>query len=136
MTTVAEATKALVDRWSTYTSLAATSWTLDNEAFEPQALTSWARLVIRHTGSEQRTIAPSGSRVFERQGVLVVQHHVLAATGGRAALDALLQETRAIYEGRTFSGIFARGCPIREVGNVGRWFQSNVEVAFYYEEVK
>lgn len=136
MTTTAAAVEAILQQWKANTSLAATAYCFDNEAFEPQAQTAWARVLVGHVDSYQRTIAPDGARMFERDGVIVVQLHIRSDLG-RATVDALVDATRTIFEGKRFSGIICGGkCPVREVGNVGRWFQVNVEAAFYYEEVK
>lgn len=136
MTTTAAAVEAIQERFAGATSLSATSICFDNENFDAASKDTWARLLVKHSASSQESIGPTGSRLFQRDGVIVVQLHV-AKDLGRAAVDALVDATRAIFESVRFSGIVCRGsAPPREVGNVGRWFQVNVEAAFYYEEVK
>ncbi len=134
MTTQAAAVEAIYERWAAQTSISATDYCFDNEEFDPQTKTAWARVQVQHSVSVQTTIGPTSHRVFQRRGVIVVQLHAKHNVG-RASIDALVDATRVIFEGANFSGIICPGrCTARELGIVGHWFQVNVEAAFYFEQ--
>lgn len=112
-----------------------TSYTFDNEAYDPPADAAWVRLSMRHTGRTLDTLAPVGNRKFEASGSVIVQVFAPLDTGA-AGCDAVVETVRALFEGVTLSGIFFYGAVVREIGPGDDWYQTNVEAAFTYNEVK
>lgn len=97
----------------------------------------WARVVIRHGTSAQASLAgDSGSRRFERLGIIVVQVFVpLVLTDPPTLGGNLAAVARRAYEGKTTdSGIWFRDVRAYEVGPDGPWYQWNVTAAFRYDE--
>jgi len=141
VTTTAQAREAVVDRLITAAVLPVTAIALDNEAFEaPTDGSSWIRLVVRNTASEQETLGAPGQRKFERRAVVFAQIFVPVDVGANnpvAAIsaDGLAATVRNLFEGVSFGGCNFYGSLIREGRADGRWWLVVVEAPFtYYEE--
>lgn len=146
MTTVNEATEAIYQRWVDNTSLDSANYTFENEGFDPPPLEDWARLVVRHQEGGQETLGASGNRIFERRGQVMIQIFTPApdpssagAPGGRAGLDALMQEAMTIFEGERVSGTTLRFTGVsdpREIPSDGKWMGLVIGFPFVYTETK
>lgn len=146
MTTVAQATEAIYQVFVDGTTLAAANYTFENEDYSPPSGETWARLVVRHSPGGQETLGPSGGRVFERRGRVMVQvfepapdPSLAGAPGGRASLDAQTQEILGIFEGVTLSGTtvrFTGESEPREIPSDGAWLGIVVGLPFVYTETK
>ena len=135
MTTVAEARNSVYQRWID-------NWTLTPFVFEGEGdedlfggSVAWARLSYRNTDGGQKTLGPLNGRKYERFASAVIQLYTPSDEGLTEA-GTLAQAARAIFEGVTFDGIYFNNGVVREIGDDGRWFQTNVEVFSDYEETK
>ncbi len=103
----------------------------------PTGNTPWARVVLRHTASEQATLSGVvGTRRFDRRGILTIQIFVPPGKGLAEIVDLpkILQDA---YEGvRTTNGAWFRDVVVNEVGSDGDFFQTNVVALFEYDEIK
>ena len=133
MTTINAAREAIYLRWNTQWG-ATTPFTFDNEKFSTPDV-PWARLTVRNTASEQRTLGAVGNRRFRRIASVFVQLYDLVDVG-LSNLDTLAQTARGIFEGVSFSGLDFTNVIVRESGADGKWFQVVVEAFFDYEETK
>lgn len=124
--------QAFVDAWG-----ATTAFTFDNEEFEPPADAAWARLAVRHNGSTQETLGRAGNRKFARFGSAFVQVFTPINQGAREA-DTLAKQAREVFEGVSLAGTTVRfyDVIVREVGPDGKWYQTNVEATFEYDETR
>ena len=134
MTTINEARQAIyarfISQWGTQT-----EFTFDNEPFTEPVSDPWVRLAVRNTDGGQETLGQSGNRRYTRDASIFVQVFTLIDTGTQEA-DTLARIARNIFEGERFSGVFANDGTIREIGPDGKWYQTNVEIAFFYDEIK
>lgn len=107
------------------------------DAAAPGAFTPWARFSLRHNRGEQEALAnPLGSRLFFRDGILLVQIFTPSGEGLTRSYD-LAKVAADAFEGRkTPGGVWFRSVRIREVGPDGNWYQLNVTADFQYNEVK
>ncbi len=95
-----------------------------------------SELVIRHTGSFLETLGGRGNRSFVRNGVLVIK----LLTNVQMGLTELYKCANIIaecFEGRqTNSSLWFQSVEINEGGVDGTSYQSEVIVAFEYDQVK
>lgn len=97
---------------------------------------AFVRFIIRHVGSEQKTMGPVGSRKFERTGFAVAQ---IFNPIGKGLSDSYISATNVndAYEGKTSpNGVWFRNVRINEIGKEGDFFQTNVVIEFTYDEIK
>jgi hypothetical protein len=116
---------------------ATSSFTLDNESYDPPANTEWVRVVVRHTDRVQESLGGVGSRKFESGGSVFIQCFAPLDTGAATA-DSLAQTARSIFEGITLTpeGIRFTAATITEIGPTEDWYQINVEATFTYTQTK
>ncbi len=112
----------------------------EGRAFTTPQAAAWARIRIRHTLSEQTTLAgglgaPSKPR-FTKTGIVTVSIFQPTEAGG----DTLLAEELAKIAVAAFQGkatplqVWFRNVVPVEVGVDGAWFQYNVLASFEYDE--
>lgn len=104
----------------------------------PDTETPWARFVLRHGPSAQSTLSnDEGARIFTREGIITVQVFTLTGSGLIGDPADLPTIVRDAYEGqRTAGGAWFKNVRINEIGEDGRWFQTNVIAEFEYDEIK
>lgn len=103
----------------------------------PTGQDAWARIALRHVTSGQVSLAGvDGTRIFTRNGVLTVQVFEPSGFGTAKTVD-IPEIMKNAYEGKTTAGgvVFSEAT-INEVGQDGDFFQTNVVVAFKYDECK
>lgn len=106
-------------------------------AQDPPSNGAWARVTMRHGEAFQATLAgETGSRRFTRTGVITVQ--IFTPTGdGLELSDSLAIIAARAYEGvTTDNGVWFRNVRANEVGQDGKYFQTNVFADFEYDEVR
>jgi len=103
----------------------------------PSGNVPWARVVLRHTTAKQASLSgPSGTRRFERNGILVIQIFVPSGKGLAEAVD-IPKIVQDAYEGKTTAGgAWFKDVTINEVGPDGAFYQTNIIVLFEYDEIK
>jgi len=103
----------------------------------PSGNDPWARVILRHTTAGQASLSGvSGTRMFDRQGILVMQIFVPPGKGLAEAID-LPKIVQDAYEGiETANGAWFRDVVVNEIGVDGDFYQTNVVVLFEYTEVK
>jgi hypothetical protein len=136
VTTFRQARAAVVDKWKVDWPLVAPDvpFYFDNEAVAP-CQTPWTRVVVRELASRQETLGVAPTRIFERKAMAIVQIFVARDTGVGAIAD-LAQLARAVFEGKSFSGLDFYEVTPREVPTEDRWYQMTVEAQFNYYETK
>lgn len=109
----------------------------DNEEFTPPDGGSWVRVSVQMQAASQDSLGPVGSRKFLRSGTAFVQVFVDKDSGLKPS-DDLAQDVVTILEGIDLGGSELRlyTASVRDIGNDGRWHQTNVSVAFDYQETR
>lgn len=104
----------------------------------PAADEAYARIVVRHTNSNQSTFGVSGARRFTRFGLVTVQVFApISQGGGLTFAENAAIIARDAFEGvGTDSGIWFRNVRIQEIGLSGAWYQMNVVIEFSYDEIR
>lgn len=95
----------------------------------------WVRIVVRPQQNRQKTLGEAGNRVFERDGLILVQIFTLANTGTLVA-NTLGQSVIDIFEGARFGGVVVTTMTARKVGTDGKWFQVLTEGTYDYDQIK
>jgi hypothetical protein len=103
----------------------------------PTGQSPWARVIVRHTTAGQSTLAgASGTRLFRRNGIIIVQLFEVKGKGVIGTVD-LAKIIMDAYEGvTTVGGVEFRDVTINEVGPEGDFFQENIVIPFSYYECK
>lgn len=113
-----------------------TPFDLDNESFDEPESEPWVRTVVRNKSSNQDTLGPIGVRKFLRVGAVFTQVFVPINTGTDEA-DRLAEIIRVMFEGiRLTGGLWFFATDVRELGQVGDYYQIVVESNFNYEQTK
>ena len=112
-----------------------TAYAFENERFQPPQDAAWVRVSVRHARGRQEVLGPAGARIFERRARITAQVFGLR-DAGTAAIDALCQAVRDVFEGARFEGVECLEAQGVDVGNDGPWDQKNVEVSARYFETK
>lgn len=135
MTSQADARETIYQTFAT--DWASTSaYTFANEAFSPPVGQPWVRLTVQLQTGNQETLGDVGHRRFRREGLITMQVFVPLDTGLRAQ-DALVQQARNIFEGRTLTGpVWCIDADTYEIGPSDGWHQFNIDVAFAFEETR
>lgn len=99
---------------------------------------AWARVVVKHASSNQRSLGVPGQRIFTRRGVVTVQIFVPAGKQGLVLADRLGKVVADAFEGEETStgNVWFRNVTYREVGVDNGWFQVNAVAEFEYDAVK
>lgn len=100
--------------------------------------TSWVEISVLHNpdGTQSSLGGATSGRKFLRTGVVVVKV-MTPKGGGLNTSDALCTILLGAYEGQTTaSGVWFRNVGLVEVGNDGKYHQTNVIASFEYEEHK
>lgn len=140
MTTLSEARDAVYryfyDRWASLTPVVFMNEPRlsDNKPYTG----NWVTFTMRHETSPQDSFGVEGNRKYLRRGIILMQVFVPAGVGGSSNLDPLLERIQQIFEGGRIVGTTVRffNVDIREVGEDGDLFQTNVDIMFEYEQVK
>jgi len=136
--TINEAREAIYQRWvDNVPSGIGSNYAFANEAFTPPTNAPWARLTVVHEQGEQDSLGPiaSAKRKFLRRGRVLIQIYDQVDQGTRV-LDLLADESRDIFEGTLFDGVYFISADIRESGQDGEWMQLIVDAPFDYQETK
>lgn len=108
----------------------------DNEADVPREAIPWARTTIAHlTGQDAGLAGSSGSRRYERVGVITVQIFTPSGDGLSLSDDLVAIIQGALQGVSTPEGVWIRSVTANEVGSDGPWFQVNVTGTFLYDEL-
>lgn len=97
---------------------------------------AWARIVVRHTSGDQRSLGETGGRKFERAGLVSVQVFTPVAQRGSTLGQRLGKVALDAFEGRDIAGVFFRRAALREAGPQANWDQVNVTAEFTYDVLK
>lgn len=133
--TLNEAREAIYARFAANTSLPSVSYAFEAEDFTSPTDALWARLTVSHEAGDQDSLGSVGRRKYLRRGRVLIQLYGPVDQGLRA-LDLLSVETRNIFEGVTFSGLYFVSADIRETGQDGEWMQLTVDAPFTYQETR
>lgn len=137
MTTEVEARRAIYDRMIANWDTTLAVFTLAPKSFNPPAASNWVRLAVVHEESEQRSLAGPllGSRKYVRSGQITLQIFS-PINNGMEPNDEMVRAGRTLFEGVRFDGIRTFDAVANEIGPDGDYFQTNLDVAFDYEEQK
>ena len=100
--------------------------------------TSWVEIAVLHNpdGFQTTLGGANTGRQFQRTGIVTIKVFTPKG-GGLITSDALCTILLAAYEGKTTaSSVWFRSAGVVEVGNEGKYHQSNVFATFEYEEQK
>lgn len=135
MATINEARKAMYDKFITDWAGTTLIDTDNGEFIEPES-DPWVRLTVRGQEGGQTSLGKKTNRRYERQGIFFVQVFTPVNTGTSES-DILAQQAMDILEGERLSADLWLGNSVnREVGAKGKWYATNVETEFTYEEIK
>lgn len=117
-----------------------TPYVFGNEQYTPPApaggaASSWVRLLVRETKSEQYTLGAVGQRKFRRQGQIILMIYALANAGEKRS-DVLAQKFRDIFEGADIDDVRCFDAHVIEQGNEGAWYRVNAFCRFDFYEIK
>ena len=136
--TIDEAREAVyqkvVDNWTS------TSFVFQNEddSVLYAGSSSWVRVSVVETGSEQETLGQKTDRRYRRENLLTMQI-MTPANAGMNEAGTLSEEARDLFEGEAFSDLdFIDGIDIIDLGvdKEKKWQQTNVRGTFAYEKKK
>lgn len=135
MATINEARKLMYDKFINDWGATTLIDTDNGEFIEPES-DPWVRVVSRGQEGGQSSFGKKGNRKYERKGIFFVQVFTPVNTG-LSESDRLAQLAIDILEGERLSGQVWTGNSVnREVGAQGKWYATNVETEFTYEEIK
>lgn len=115
-----------------------TNWTTTTKAFDnipfkpPTNGDGWARLTILDGKSDQ--VSLNTDPTHRRVGVITVQIFVPKGTG-TITVRTYADSIAAIFRNAVFSGIVCRSPFLVRVGQTGEWYQMNVIVPFFIDEI-
>lgn len=126
------AAAAVIARW-------ASAWTQTptahgNVPFDPAAGTPWVRLSVIDGAGQQASVGAPQAVLERHAGVIVVQVFTPSGEGeGRARW--LADQAAAVFRRQSFSGVSCRTPSFARLGESGGWFQVNVSIPYWYEQV-
>lgn len=137
MTTLQAANEAMAQRFVDVWTPTGHPFTLENEKFDPPVSGPWARFTSRIRGATQETLGRANNRRFQRTGSVFIQIYVENDDGTNTS-KTLAQTVMDGFEGIRITGTTVRFLDVipREVGQDGKWHQTNVEVNFQFDETK
>lgn len=117
--------------WLANGSSAAVPLFYDDVAKDAPSAVSWARVTVRHNTGGNDGI---GNRLRIRTGTVTIQ--IFTTFGeGLASVDVLGKVAVDAFHGKaTSGGAWFRNVRLNEVGQDGKWFQTNVLADFEYNE--
>ena len=146
-TAVREILTAIKDAWATTTAFGKNGntavdirWPNNDTGVEPDQTLPWARVVLQHTAGDQYSLGPPGNRLFEHEGLVVVQIYVPVGRGLATARSLCMIAKNAFEGTSTPSGVWFRNCHFQEIGQDAEnpetkaWDQTNVICQFVYDE--
>lgn len=138
MTTRTQAREAIYARWKASAPVPEAQYCFDNEKYDPSRVPAgqpWFRFSARMEESEQETLGPPGVRKFIRRGTISIQ--VFAPIDvGKQITDQYLPLVSDLFEGVDFDGVRCDNVESREIGQDGKWDQTNVESRFWFDETR
>lgn len=138
MTTQAAAREAIYARWKANAPVPEAQYCFDNEKFDPTTVPageSWYRVSARMEESNQETLGGPGERRYIRRGTIFIQLFT-PSDGGKAVVDEQTPLARDIFESVDFSGVRCDDTEVREVGQDGKWDQTNITSRFWFEQTQ
>ena len=132
-----EAIEAILEQWKTGWEAAypAVPWTTRNEQFTTDGLTSWVRITVSHTTSDQTTCGSAPSRKFERRGNVFVQLFA-PVDAGYGTLADYAQTVRTVLEGVRLEELNLYAARTEEQPTDGAWAMATVVVPFRYTQTR
>lgn len=97
----------------------------------------WARVTIKWASGQGHTLAPVGSRRFDRRGTVTVQVFTPVGKRGLLLSDRLVKVAQDAFEANApASGPWFRNVRSQDIGPDDAWYQVNVVAEFTFDEVK
>jgi hypothetical protein len=115
-------------------------WPNDDAGGVPAQTKPWARVVLQHTSGGQYSLGTPGNRLWEHEGLVVVQIYVPVGRGLATARQLCMIAKNAFEGTSSPSGVWFRNCHFQEIGQdpenpeMKAWDQSNVLCQFVYDE--
>lgn len=118
-------------------SVANAEYIFENEKIDPSSLqdSSWMRLGVRNTVSTQESMGQPLNREFLRKGYIFAQIFTPINKGMQQS-DFISEALRVLFEGKTIGGIRIYTCNVNEGLEDPPWKQTNVQIAFDYNQTK
>lgn len=109
----------------------------ENEGFDPASgPDQWARITIRMTSSRQVSTGPTGTRRFERKGVIFADLFGPLNTG-RKPLAAIAADVRTTLESQELaSDLWTYATAESDVSTDARWFKVQYATPFTFYETR
>jgi hypothetical protein len=108
----------------------------DNASYTPpDGNTAWTSFSVQFNGGKQMSIGASGSRDFRRFGIVLIQIFT-PAEDSTYNNDVNAMKALNIFDGKTINSVVFYEGAVDTVGVEGKWFQQNVIVYFYFNEIK
>lgn len=116
-----------------FTGVAATKIAWDNVEFRvPTDASSWVRFSLQHNISNY--VSLGRNRLTRRRGLVFVQVFVPENSETLIA-SQIVDDVVDVFETNALSGVVFESPNVREIGTNGGWFQINISVPFYYDDV-
>lgn len=133
MTSWLDMANAVRDRFNTHITVALSLPTqFDNENFEPPDNDVWCRFTLLPAATDQLELGqPATFRTLGRAMALIF---LPLATGDVVALS-LADSISAAFRSLTAAGVTYFSPSVTQVGRSGSWWQLNVDIPFYVEDL-
>ena len=115
-----------------FTELPSTKIAWDNVEFTPPNNSEWIRVSMQNVNSEYVSIGES--RNTRRFGLLFFQIFI-PENSQTLKMTEIIDKIVEVFETKTLSGFTFDPPNVNEVGITENWFQTNISVSFYYDEV-
>jgi hypothetical protein len=128
------ARKAIQGHFSTYfTALAATKIAWDNVDFTiPTDESAWVRFSVQNNISGYKSFGRS--KLTRREGIIFIQ--VFVPENTQTLLSSQIADNIvSIFETKLLSGISFQSPNVREAGVSNGWYQVNISVPFYFDDI-
>lgn len=119
--------------------LTPSSFAFDNEEYSPPSDSTWVRVSVRETVSDQGTLGPVETRRYTRRGAAAFE--IYAPTDdGTAEADRVVKAVRDDFEGVSLrdgvKAVHFNDCQVVELGVEGARWRVNALASFWFEDRK
>lgn len=120
--------------FSTYfTGVSADKIAWDNVEFSiPEDKSSWVRMSVQNNISNYVSFGPN--RRTRRSGIIFIQIFV-PENSETLIVSQLTDDIVEVFETKLLNGVIFESPDVREIGVSNGWFQTNISVSFYFDDI-